>query len=273
VSISPLTTDAARQLSTPPNARPHSGLGLAVRFVVAVAGLSIILGLAIAVFVLLLPFRVLRLRAGNIAGRFAGRWFCWVAGITLDVSGDVPDASAPAIFVHNHAVNLDLWLATRLCPAPGSGTVKKELLRVPLIGWAYWLSGHLMLDRGDTARSIRAMDRMTGLLRSHGISLWILPEGTRSRDGRLRPFKKGFAHLALQSGLPIVPVVVHDAHLLWNRGLTVRPGRVMVDVLAPVPTTHWCREDIDRHIAEIEFIFIEHLEPHQHPLASPNDGV
>lgn len=265
------TTSPVERTEPVREATHHSGLGLAARFAAVFAGLSIILGLAMVVFVLLLPFRVARIRAGNIAGRLAGRWVCRVGGITVDVTG-APPADQPAIFVQNHAGSVDLFLAIQLCPAPGSGTVKKELRRVPLIGWAYWLSGHLMLDRGDTVRSIRAMDRMTRLLRERGISLWILPEGTRSADGRLQPFKRGFAHLAVQTGLPIVPVVVHDADRRWHRGLTVRPGPIAVEFLPPVSTADWSADTLEAHIADIHSIFEQNLTPRQRPLPAARTG-
>jgi 1-acyl-sn-glycerol-3-phosphate acyltransferase len=170
------------------------------------------------------------------------------------------------MFIQNHTGTLDLFLAMQLCPAPGSGTLKKEFLRIPFIGLGYRLSGHLLIDRQDRDRSISAMNAISELVRSEGISIWILPEGTRSRDGRLQPFKKGFAHLALQTRLPIVPVVVHDGHRFWPRGLTVRPGCVRVEVLPPIPTGEWTLEKLPEHISALEQVFATALAEHQKPL-------
>ena len=86
-------------------------------------------------------------------------------------------------------------------------------------------------------------------------------------DGRLLPFKKGVVHLALATRLPIVPVVVHDAHLRWPaRTLDIRPGPLRVQVLEPVDTTGWTRERAEEHLADLHARFVEALAPHQRPL-------
>jgi 1-acyl-sn-glycerol-3-phosphate acyltransferase len=215
--------------------------------------------------IVLLPWRMLRLRLGNSVGSAAGRWVHAIVGISHEVFGPEPSSLAPALFVQNHTGTLDLFLAMQLCPAPGSGALKKEFLRVPFIGLGYLLSGHLVIDRKDRDRSIRSMAAIADLVRSRGISVWILPEGTRSRNGRLQPFKKGFAHLALATRLPIVPVVVHEGHRFWAGGLKVRPGSVCVEVLPPIPTTDWTLDCLPQKIAQVEGIFTAALAEHQRP--------
>jgi len=213
----------------------------------------------------LLPWRLKRIRLGNFVGAAVGRWVCFVIGISFEVSGPSPDSLAPALFVQNHSGNLDLFIAMQLCPAPGIGTLKREVLLIPFIGLGYVLSGHLLLDRGRRQNAIKSMDAITALVQSDKLSVWILPEGTRSPDGVLKPFKKGFAHLALATRLPIVPVVMHDAHRFWPGGLTVRPGRLCVEILQPIPTDDWTPDGLSGHIAEVEGAFLKALAPHQRP--------
>jgi lysophosphatidate acyltransferase len=92
------------------------------------------------------------------------------------------------------------------------------------------------------------------------------PEGTRSRSGRLLPFKKGLVHLALQTGLPVVPMVIHGAHRAWTRGsLSVRGVPILVEVLPAVSTSGWSAERADDALDEIHVLLRHHLPPEQQP--------
>ena len=94
----------------------------------------------------------------------------------------------------------------------------------------------------------------------NGLSLWVWPEGTRSRDGSLQQFKKGFVHAALSTQLPIVPVVVHNAAKVWPRGpLKFEPGPVDIEVLDSVSTADWSADTVEQHVNEIREIFVERL--------------
>lgn len=240
-----------------------------LRIGLGAAGLAVITIPYFLACVVLLPWRMLRVRLGNVAGAAVGRWVYLVAGLSHEVSGPATDDLAPALFVQNHTGSLDLFLAMQVCPRPCSGTLKREILRIPFIGLAYSLSGHLLLDRSDRERSIRSMDAIADLVRNHALSVWILPEGTRSPDGRLQTFKKGFGHIALATRLPIVPVVVHNGHRHWQRGLEVRPGCVHVDVLPAIPTDDWTPEGLPEHIEALEEVFTKALGEHQRPEKAP----
>jgi 1-acyl-sn-glycerol-3-phosphate acyltransferase len=88
----------------------------------------------------------------------------------------------------------------------------------------------------------------------------------RSDDGRLRSFKRGFAHIALATRLPIVPVVVTNAHRCWPKGRAItRPARIGVQVLEPIPTVDWTLENLDRHVADVHARFIAALPDNQKP--------
>jgi 1-acyl-sn-glycerol-3-phosphate acyltransferase len=254
-----LSIETSKALAVGRSGPAYGRIGAAFRGSTLFAGLVCLLVPYTLLCVLMLPWRVWRIRLGNRVGATAGRWAMWLAGITYEVVGESLKDSVPAIYVMNHGGSGDLWLAMRLCPVPGSGTIKKKVLRVPVIGQAWYLSGHLTLDRGNSARAIAAMDVMTTLVRKHLISVWILPEGTRSKDGKLQEFKKGFAHLALQTRLPVVPVVVHGVHDCWPRGTTVRPGHVRVEVLPAISTESWTRETLDEHVAQVHGLFAERL--------------
>ena len=92
------------------------------------------------------------------------------------------------------------------------------------------------------------------------MSIWIWPEGTRSLDGKLIPFKKGFVHLALATGLPIVPVVLHGAHKVWPaKTMEFYPGEVRVEVLDSIKTDNWSKENLDKHVEEVRGIMAKAL--------------
>ena len=96
------------------------------------------------------------------------------------------------------------------------------------------------------------MKKLSDFVKTKGLSIWIWPEGTRSLDGKLIPFKKGFVHLALATGLPVVPVIVHGAHKVWPaKTMQFYPGEVKIEVLDPIKTDDWNRETVDKHVEEV----------------------
>lgn len=221
--------------------------------------------------VILLPSRYARIRVCNLFGHLVGRATLWICGTT--VTGDGPtqmQARFPAIYVSNHTSPLDIFLGIWLSPFGTCGVAKKEVVYYPFFGQLYWVSGHLRVDRGNHEKAVRAMADTAQLMKKHTLGVWIWPEGTRARDGRLLAFKKGFAHLALASGLPVVPVVVTGAHRGWEKGsFLIRPCTVHIQVLDPIPTTEWRAETLDQHIAEVRNTFLAHLPADQRPVEAP----
>jgi 1-acyl-sn-glycerol-3-phosphate acyltransferase len=237
-------------------------------------GFSFIIAVSVPyvlVALLMLPWRGLRIRSGNIYGKLVGPALTRVTGTRARIQNrERLNDQKPAIYVTNHTSELDPFIAMWLCPMGGCGVAKKEIARVPFFGWAYKLSGHLLIDRSNREKAISSMKQIAALVRRFDLSIWIWPEGTRSRDGRLQPLKKGFVHLAIATGLPIVPIVMHDAHKRWpGRSLRMYPGQLNIDVLPAVETTNWSAQTMDEHLAQIHGIFAEALEPHQQP-ASEN---
>jgi lysophosphatidate acyltransferase len=249
----------------PQEARP---LGLAdtwVRITVSFILVSIGAVVYLLLSLLLLPWRPLRIRIGNVYGKTFGRPVARILGVRTHVRHRERLAeSPPAIYVTNHTSALDILVAMWLCPMGGCGIAKKEIARIPFFGWAYWLSGHLLIDRGDRGGAIAALAKTAELVRRHRLSIWIWPEGTRSRDGRLLSFRKGFVHLAIATGLPVVPLVLHGAHQrLPDRSFTLIPGELEVEVLEPIDTRSWKRETVDDHVEQVHAIVGRALCPAQ----------
>ncbi len=217
--------------------------------------------IVLPLLVLLLPWRVLRIRLTNFFGTLIGRSVMWCAGCPVTVEGyEHVKAAGPAIFACNHTSILDAFTTIWLTPSGTVGVAKKEVLYYPFYGQAWWLAGHVFLDRGRTERAKASLRRAAAVIREHGLSLCILPEGTRSEDGRLLPFKKGIVHMALETKLPIVPMVTTGLAGVWKRGtLSLRPAKVTIRFLPPIRTESWTEDRTDEHLAEIRAPFLEAL--------------
>jgi len=218
----------------------------------------------------LLPFRVVRVKACNWYGHIAGRGVTWFAGVSPKVKGwERLVGSNPAIFVMNHTSTLDAFLGIWLCPIGACGVFKKEIVRVPFYGQLAWLSGHLLLDRFNKDKAVETLKDAADFVKKNRLGIWIMPEGTRSKDGRLLPFKKGFVHLAIATGFPVVPVVVHGAHKNWVKGqfLAFRPMELEIEVLEPIDTSTWREDTAGVHAEAVHEIFARHLPEDMQPAA------
>jgi 1-acyl-sn-glycerol-3-phosphate acyltransferase len=146
-------------------------------------------------------------------------------------------ASQPCVYVANHQSQFDVPALVVSMPADFRVVTKRELLYIPIFGWALWLAGFIFIDRADRESAIRRLERTVRTLR-RGISVVVFAEGTRSPDGNLLPFKKGGFVLALQAGVPIVPVSIRGGREVLPKGsLRVRPGTIEVVFGASVPTS------------------------------------
>jgi lysophosphatidate acyltransferase len=220
------------------------------------------------VCLLLLPFRVARIKACNVFGKTVGRAIMWVSGCRLTWKGtEHLDASRPAIYISNHTSSLDVFMGMWLSPMGTVGIAKKEVIYYPFLGQLYLLSGHLRIDRSSPRKAVQSLKDLATYVKDNRLSIFLWPEGTRSRTGRLkRPFKKGFGHLALQTGLPIVPVVVKGAQRSWVKGeLKLRASDIEIEVLPPVDTSGWTKRKLAEHLAEVEQMFVDVLPEDQWP--------
>lgn len=219
--------------------------------------------------VLLLPSRRLRIGLCNVFGKLVGGFCLWLAGTEIPSEASRRATQLhPAIYVSNHTSVFDVFFAIWTCPYFTCGVAKKEIAYVPFFGLLYLVSGHLLIDRGDRKQAVAAMDRIARLTQRYKLGIWIWAEGTRSRDGRLLPLKKGFAHLALATRLPVVPVVVSGAHKVWEKNtFTIRSGRVAtIKVLDPIATLDWTEDNLDYHITQVHAAFAANLPADQKPL-------
>jgi 1-acyl-sn-glycerol-3-phosphate acyltransferase len=160
-----------------------------------------------------------------------------ILGIKMEVSGlDRFDPRAAHIFMANHASFLDGPLVMLAVPGAARVILKKSILRVPVLGQAMRYVGFVPVDRKGAEGGKRSIARAAALIRERGYSFLIFPEGTRSRDGSLQPFRRGGFFLALASGAPIVPVSIRGTFELMPKGRrSARRGKVDMVFHPPVP--------------------------------------
>jgi 1-acyl-sn-glycerol-3-phosphate acyltransferase len=170
----------------------------------------------------------------------------------------------------NHTSTLDAFLGIWMCPIGGCGVFKKETARVPFFGQVAVLSGHLLLDRFNKGKAVESLRDTALLVKQHRLGIWIMPEGHRAEDGRLQLFKKGFVHLAVATGLPVVPVIAHGAHRNWELG-TFRfvPMDLKVEILPPIDTSSWREETAGDHAQAVHDVFQAHLPDDMKALPLP----
>jgi len=190
-------------------------------------------------------------------GKLWGRVALFFAGVRVEVQGaeKIP-RDVPLIFMGNHRSNFDILVLYAGLPHHFSWIAKEELFRIPLFGYAMKRAGYLPLDRSDGRRALKTMEAAAEKIRG-GVSVVIFPEGTRSMDGNLLPFKRGGFLLAARAGVPVVPFTINgSARVNPPKQVKIKPGKITIRFGDPIPTegaTGKRRDElIDRVRAAIE---------------------
>ena len=167
-----------------------------------------------------------------------------LVGVKVEVLGSEKlDWRRTYIFMCNHVSNLDPPIVIPVMPRRTSVLVKKELFKVPILGWGMRLARLVPVDRQNRETAIASLHYAADVLRS-GLNMTIWPEGTRSPDGRLQPFKKGPFHLAMDSGVPVVPITLVGTHEIWPKGeFAIRPGTATVIFHEPIDPKAYASPD------------------------------
>jgi len=182
-------------------------------------------------------------------------------GLNLNVKGEeYLWEQRPAVFVFNHQSKADVVICAQLLRRDIAGVGKKEIKKMPIIGKVLEMGGVVMIDRGDASSAIKAMKPLIDVMRKEGKSVVLAPEGTRTISPKLTTFKKGAFHLAMQAGVPIVPIVIRNAGDVAPKGdFVYRPATVDVEVLPPVDTSDWTPETINEHVHLVRNMFLKAL--------------
>jgi len=182
-----------------------------------------------------------------------------VMNIHVEVEGEEFLSTRPAVYMMNHQSMLDVLIVGRLMPKQTSIMSKKSLQFTPL-GPFMTLSGAIFIDRSKNTQAVRSLEVAGQLMKKLGTSLWMFPEGTRRNQEipDMLPLKKGGFHLAVQAGIPIVPVVTENYWRMYHHGV-FEEGRVKVRVLPPVSTTGLKDQDASDLAVRVRDLMIEAL--------------
>jgi 1-acyl-sn-glycerol-3-phosphate acyltransferase len=159
------------------------------------------------------------------------------AGTPVHVDGleRVPNGQ-PVVYASNHSSMFDIWALAATLPGSVRFVAKQELVKIPLLGRAMLIAGHIAIDRAHPARALEAYDRAAGVI-TGGISAVVFPEGTRSCTGELLAFKNAPFGLALAAQVPIVPVYVRNTFAIMPKGrFALRPRPIDIAIGNPIPT-------------------------------------
>lgn len=211
--------------------------------------------LALTLPMLLLGYLMILLGASKAALPMASRWArgCLrLMGLRLETRGleQLPAPGRGYIAAATHASALDVLIYTAIVPPEMRYIAKRELQRLPFFGTAFRRSGNIFADRGGTTETRERFN--TDLRAQAERPVFIYPEGTRTRDGRLQPLRRGFVHVALATGFPIIPMASRGAFEALPKGRWLpRSGPIEVRVGEAIPTETWKSESIDAHVAEL----------------------
>ncbi len=214
--------------------------------------LTLLMGVPAILLALLLPGKARKGRWFRTVSRTYSRICLTAFGIQVDRRGrERVDLSKPYVFMSNHVSHADSPALALTISHPLHWVFKKELGKIPVFGWVLRSGGQVMVDRLSPEKAREALlGAMAGL--SGNNSILIYPEGTRSRDGTLQPFRKGGFWMALSAGLPIVPVRVSGSRdVVAADTLRIRPGTITVEILPPIETAGKTAADIPQLMEQV----------------------
>jgi len=182
----------------------------------------------------------------------------WLAGMTVEVEGgeDV-DWTEPHIFIANHQSAGDILAAFVACPVPLRFIAKKMFLYLPFFGLYMWAAGMIFVDRARSSKAVASMRAAGGKIRE-GANIIAFPEGTRSLDDQIAPFKKGIFIVALEAGVPIVPLAIEGtAEAMPPHRLDLPGGKARVRIGKPIDTLQYDRTQRDALIRDARDALID----------------
>ena len=164
------------------------------------------------------------------------------------------------VFLSTHQSYMDIPAMLGYIPAQLRIAAKKEVFRIPFLGWHLARAGHISIDRGSRVDAVASLQRAAGGIRG-GICAFLFPEGTRSRDGRLQPFKKGGFRLAMQARVAIIPVsIIGSRRVLPRDSIIFRPGTIDMYLDAPIPTAGLSDDDLESLMNEVRAAMLSHFQ-------------
>jgi 1-acyl-sn-glycerol-3-phosphate acyltransferase len=197
----------------------------------------VLFGLIFGIFAILsYPFDP-KGRLGHHCAKIWGKLCLLVNGVHWKVEGlEHLHKKGPYIFMSNHQGSYDIFSLLGYLPFQFKWLAKKELFAIPVLGWGMTAVGYISIDRAGTRQTVEAMNKAARKIRE-GMSVVIFPEGSRSPDGSIQPFKKGGFTLAIKSQVPIVPIAIAGSREIMPKDqMTVNPGDIRIRIGQPIET-------------------------------------
>jgi 1-acyl-sn-glycerol-3-phosphate acyltransferase len=206
---------------------------------------------AAALEIVLLPIDAGRGRIFHAVARGWARAILKLSGIRVNVRGlNLLDPSRNYVFVSNHASLFDIPCVLAGLPGQVRIIYKKELEVIPIFGWGLKWGAYIAIERGRSARAVRSLEVAVRKIR-RGASVLLYAEGTRTRTGKLQPFKRGAFNLALRAGVPVVPLTINGTYpILRRRSLVVHPRRVELILDQPIEVNGNQGKDAELNLME-----------------------
>jgi len=197
----------------------------------------------------------------HIVARIWARGILFASRIKVTVNGlENIDPSQSYVYMSNHQSNFDIPVLLAHLPVQFRWLAKAELFRIPIFGRAMRGAGYVKIDRFNQESAFASINEAAAKIKN-GVSVMIFPEGTRSRDGNIRSFKKGGFIMAMDSGVPIVPVILLGTWTIMDKSsLKINTGEVSLNIATPIATTGYTRDNKDDLIAAVRSVICEGFE-------------
>ena len=234
-----------------------------LRSVLLVAAALCITALAAASIVVVNIFSTAEKHGRRIGRRWA-KILLSLSGVKIEIVGtENIIAGKPHILMANHQSDFDILICMAGIPVDFIWTAKKELFRIPVFGKAMRASGFIEIDRQDREKAIQSLAQAAAKLQT-GISVATFPEGTRSRDGQLLPFKQGMFYLAIQTGIPIVPVtIIGSGKIMSKKSLHVNRGGIIMAIDKPIDVSGYTIETRSALMEKVRDIMAANQEKYE----------
>jgi 1-acyl-sn-glycerol-3-phosphate acyltransferase len=197
----------------------------------------------VALFAAALPFISPGEEKVHRVAKLWARILLKLTGVRVELEGaQNVSAETPQIFMANHQSDFDILILLAHIPGQFRWIAKKELFKIPVFGKAMRNAGYIEIDRQNHESALKSLDEAAGKIRD-GKSVVTFPEGTRSRDGKIKQFKQGMFYLAIQSGVPIIPISIIGAReIMSKRSLMIKPGVIKMMIGKPVDVSPYTLE-------------------------------
>ena len=200
------------------------------------------------------------------AGARGTMFFVRAVGVRVNVKGSERIPPGTCLFVANHTSSADAPAVVNAIPHRIAILLKKSLFKYPIVGQAFTLAHFIPVERSKHESAMASLEKAIQAMRE-GQSFLIYPEGTRSPDGRLQPFKKGAVVMAIKAGVPIVPVACSGAHrIMEKRSLVIHPGEILVEFLEPIDASRYTFEQREELNEVVHDGMAAGLPPDQRPV-------